>query len=339
LYDRKSAGQTLDERNRFRVRWRVFGDYKVNDELSMHSMLTTSSGSWYESGTNSRNWQPGRTSNQTLDDEFNNKNVFIGRIYATYKPKWLDGLEVTAGKFKNTFLTTDMMWDPDVNPEGAYERYQYKGWKTVQPFVHFGQMVVSENNKTEDAALFLWQGGALFNLPYGIKWTVAAHYYDWQDLNKGDMSKIEGTSAGNTVDSKKLFVYDYKLLGGITFLEFKLAKLPIKLWFDYVQNQSSDVPGDKNTAWQTGFQVGNAKKKGDWSFYWKYAEIEADSMVAAVTDGDFYGTNRKGWKAMASYMLYDPWEVRLSWFDTESILGDEESEQRLQFDFIFRFSL
>jgi hypothetical protein len=339
LYDRKSGKSELADRHRFRIRWRVFGDYKLNDELSFHSMLTTSSGSWFDNGSNSRNWQPGRTSNQTMDDEFNNKNVFIGRIYATYEPKWLPGLEVTAGKFKNTFVHTDIMWDPDVNPEGIYERYQYKGWKSFQPFVHFGQMVVSENNKTEDAYLFIWQAGAVVNFANNIKWTIAGSYYDWQNPNLSDLSKVEGSSAGNSVDANGKYIYDYKLMEGITFLDFKVANLPVKLWFDYIQNTDSNVPSGNDTAWSTGFELGKTKKKGDWAFYFKYAEIESDALVGAVSDGDFYGTNRKGYKAQFRYQLYDPWTAALSWFQTDTMEGPENSENRLQFDFIFKFRL
>ena len=339
LYNRDAGGTDLDDRNRFRIRWRIFGGYKVTDELSLHSMLTTSSGSWFENGSNSRAWQPGRTSNQTMDDEFNNKDVFIGRIYATYKPNWLDGLEITAGKFKNTFLQTDIMWDPDVNPEGIYEKYQYDGWSKVKPFFQFGQMAVSENNKTDDAYLLLWQAGATFKLPADISWTLAASYYDWNNLDQSDMSLIQGSSAGNSVGADGNYLYEYKLAEVITFLKFKPCGIPLQLWFDYIVNTASDVPDGDDTAWSTGFMLGKAKKKGDWAIYFKYAEIDPDALVGAVSDGDFYGTNRKGYKVQGRYQLYDPWQLRLSWFQTDTKEGPSNSEDRLQLDMIFMFSL
>ncbi len=336
-FGRKQSGKDIEDRNRFRIRWRIFLDAKATDEFSLHGMLTTSSGSWFSSGSNSRNWQPGRTSNQTLDDEMNNKNIYIGRIYGSYEPKWMPGLEITGGKFKNTFMHTDIMWDPDVNPEGIYERYQFKGWKIVQPFVHFGQMVASENNTAEDATLLLWQAGAEVNLPAGIKWAVAGSYYDWNNLNKSDMSKVEGNSSGNSVDKNGLYVYDYKLLQGITYLDFKLASLPARLYFDYINNQASDVK--KGTAWAAGFKLGQNKKKGDWSLFFKYAEIEADAVVANLADGDFWGSNRKGWKGQAIYTLLDPIDASLSFFQTDVMDGAENYENRMQLDLTYRFTL
>lgn len=339
IYNRQAGGDELADRHRFRLRWRIFGDYRLNDEISLHSMLTTSSGSWFDDGKGSRNWQPGRTSNQSLDNEFNNKDVFIGRIYATFEPRWAPGLELTAGKFKNTFLHTDIMWDPDVNPEGMYQRYQYRGWRSFQPFLHLGQMVVAENGKTQDAYLFIWQAGAEMNLSPGFKWTLAGSYYDWQNLAKSDLSRVEGSSAGNSVGPDGNYLYDYKLAQGLAFLDFRLAGLPGRLWLDYIRNLAGGVPSGHDTAWSTGFKLGRAKRAGDWAVYFKYAQIEPDAVIGAVSDGDFYGANRKGYKAQVRYQLYDPWQARLSWFQTDTMVGPENREDRLQLDFIFKFKL
>ncbi|MDY6851371.1 MAG: putative porin, partial [Thermodesulfobacteriota bacterium] len=338
IANRKAGGAELDDRNRVRMRWRIFGDFKVADGLSLHSMLTTSSGKWFDNGTGSRSWQPGRTANQTMDDEFNNKDVFLGRMYVTWKPKPAPGLEITAGKFKNTFLTTDIMWDSDVNPEGIYERYQW-GRGHVRPFIHFGQMVVAENNRTDDAYLFIRQIGSEFLLGKKAKLTLAASHYDWQDLNQSNMSQVQGSSAGNSLGADGKYLYEYELVHGLTFLDFRLGGLPVKLWLDYIINTADDVPDGQDTAWSTGFMLGKAKKKGDWALSLKYAGIESDAVVGAVIDGDFYGTNRIGYKVQGRYQILDPVQFRLSWFQTDALDGPENKEDRFQADLIFKFGL
>lgn len=336
--NRKTGGAELDDRNRVRMRWRMFGDFKVTDCLSLHSMLTTGSGKWFDNGTSSHPWQPGRTANQTMDDEFNNKDVFLGRMYATWKPRPAPGLEITAGKFKNTFLTTDIMWDPDVNPEGIYERYQW-GRGPVRPFFHFGQMVVAENNRTDDAYLFIRQIGSEFLFGKKAKLTLAVSHYDWQDLNQSNMSQVQGSGAGNSLGAGGKYLYDYRLVQGLTFLDFRLGGLPVKLWLDYIINTADDVPDGQDTAWSTGFMLGRAKKKGDWALSLKYAGIESDAVVGAVTDGDFYGTNRIGCKLQGRYQILDPVQFRLSWFQTDAMDGPENKEDRFQADVIFKFGL
>ena len=116
----------LANRDRFRIRARLNVDSDITDEVAAHFMLTTDDDAQ----------KAPTTSNQTLKDDFSNKAIYIGRAYATYMPNWLKGSEFAFGKFKNTFLHTDIMWDPDVNPEGAYEKYTYSGLDNFKPFVH-----------------------------------------------------------------------------------------------------------------------------------------------------------------------------------------------------------
>lgn len=49
--------------------------------------------------------------------------VFVGQLYLRYKPApWLS---LEAGKIPNPLLTTPMVWDPDINPEGFAEQFTY----------------------------------------------------------------------------------------------------------------------------------------------------------------------------------------------------------------------
>ena len=73
---------------------------------------TQAGGSTTAGGTNVGNLDPIST-NQTLGNLFNFKNIWIEKAYATYTPEWakvgdadglnISGLEVTAGKFNNPF--------------------------------------------------------------------------------------------------------------------------------------------------------------------------------------------------------------------------------------------
>lgn len=349
---RQSDGSTKDlpTRDRYRIRARLFVDGKINDEISTHFMVCTNQDSNREA----------TTTNQSLTDDFNDKGIYFHRAYATYKPKWLEGAELTAGKFKNTFLHTDIMWDPDVNPEGIYERYQYKGLKTFQPFVHLGQMVVNEvKDETDDACLYVNQLG--FDWEIGpVKWTLAGSYYDWSNLHNtkflhnADYKK----GGGNTFikdqpfdpeDPSYQYAYDYNLWGAITFINFKWGAVPTKLIFDYIVNTADDVPSSQDTAYFAGFTLGKEKKKGDWSLLYKYARIEKDAVIGSMNDQDFYGANRKGHKVMFRYMVYDRLRFGTAYFYTDPIKDwdpasitfsnekDREHEDRLQAEFVFTF--
>ncbi|MBL7180307.1 MAG: putative porin [Desulfobacterales bacterium] len=353
---RQTNGSTiaLPTRDQYRIRARVFVDGKVSDEVSAHFMLCTNQDTNKEA----------TTTNQSLTDDFNDKGIYLHRAYGTYKPHWLEGLELTAGKFKNTFLHTDIMWDPDVNPEGIYERYQYQGWKTFQPFVHLGQMVVNEVDlQTDDAALYIYQGG--FDWKIGpVKWTLAGSYYDWANLHnskylhtadyrKGGGNTFTGalvnTSVYPNTAATAQYKYDYNLAEAITYLNFKAWSVPVKLTFDYIKNTDGDVPDDKDTAYYAGFTLGQNKQKGDMSLDYKYARIERDAVIGSMNDQDFYGANRKGHKVTFSTLLLDKLMFQTAYFYTDPVTAwvpnstnwtnekNWEHEERLQGDFILSF--
>lgn len=335
----------MPNRERFRFRVRLAADGKISDEIGAHVML----------GSNDDTNKEATTSNQSFTYDFNDKSIYFYRAYADYKPKWLKGLELAGGKFKNTFLHTDIMWDPDVNPEGAYERYQYDGPAGFRPFIHLGQMEVNEKNlETDDAALFIYQGG--FDWKIGpVEWTLAGSFYNWRNLeNTQYLDKAQyRTGGGNTfvkdASGSIHYAYEYRLAEAISVVKFKLGPLPVKLIFDYIQNTDDDVPSDQDTAYYAGFGLGRDKDRGDWSINYKYARIEKDALIGSMNDQDFYGANRKGHKVFGSYMLLKNLKFSMAYFYTDPIIDWDPTsptwstdktrghEDRLQVDFNFLF--
>jgi Putative porin len=335
----------IPNRDLFRIRARLFFDSNISDEISTQIMLSTDQDANREAPT----------SNQSLTDDFNDKSIYIARAYALYKPNWLKKLELAGGKFKNSFLHTDIMWDPDVNPEGAYEYYQYPGWANFKPFVQLGQMVVNEvADQTNDAALFIYQAGFEWNIGK-IKWTLAGSYYDWANLENSKYlheANYKG-GGGNTfildASGDLQYAYDYNLWEGISFVKFKLGKIPTTLIFDYIVNTADNVPSGQDTAYYIGFDLGEAKKKGDWSIEYKYARIERDAVIGSINDQDFYGANRKGHKVKVNYMILDRLRFDAAYFYTDPVTQwdpsdvtfsknkQREHEDRVQTDLIFNF--
>lgn len=336
--------EDLPTRDRYRIRARLFFDSQVTDDISTHFMLCT----------NQDENREATTTNQSFADDFNDKGIYFHRAYATYSPSWFEGLQLTAGKFKNTFLHTDIMWDPDVNPEGVYERYQYRRLEAFQPFVHLGQMVLNEENvETDDAALFINQLG--FDWDIGpVSWTFAASYYDWSNLHNTEflhLAEYKG-GGGNTFtleDGVLQYLYDYNLMEALSFFSFKLGPVSTKLMFDYIVNTADDVPSDQDTAYFAGFKLGKEKKQGDMSLFYKYARIEKDSVIGSLNDQDFYGANRKGHKVKFRYLVFDQVTFATAYFHTEPVTSwdpdsvtfdknkNREQEDRLQVEFVLKF--
>ena len=118
---------------------------------------------------------------------------------------------------------------------------------------------------------------------------------------------------------------------------------------DYIVNIADNVPGDQDTAYYLGFDLGKAKKKGDWSIGYKYARIERDAVIGSMNDQDFYGANRKGHKVKFKYMVLDRLRFDAAYFYTDPVTDwdtsdvtfsknrEREHEDRVQTDLIFNF--
>ncbi len=342
-----SLGMELPNRDQFRIRARLFFEGNINDELATHFMLCT----------NQDLNKEGTTTNQTFSDDFNAKDIYLHRAYGIYKPKWLDGLELVGGKFKNTFLHTDIMWDPDVNPEGFYQRYEYNKFGNFRPFLHLGQMQVNEvKDQTDDAWLFIEQlGFSAEKEPF--KLTFAISFYDWANINntKYLKSATYKSGGGNTfamASAKPYTIYgylhEYSLLEAIAFFEVKTPLFPLKFTLDYILNRDSSVPSGQDKAYYLGFTLGKLRKKSDWELGYKYGRIEKDSLLGSMADMDFYGANRKGHKVWFYTYPVDRLRVGLAYFitkpvtpwskaESESIYKDIGDEKRIQVDSIFEF--
>ena len=161
------------ERNRFRMRL-TFGFEKT---FSPEFKGGFSLGSGDNLTTNGLQGNP-VSQNQTMNNDFNFKNIWIEKIFATYTPEWakvgpVAALNITAGKFVNPFErgSTDMIWSRTLKPEGIYESADfnlYKGTRlNVKAYGTLGQFVLRETGNyptatsgtLKDAELFAYQLG------------------------------------------------------------------------------------------------------------------------------------------------------------------------------------
>jgi hypothetical protein len=344
IFSRKDGGQELKDRNRGRLRARLFFDAKISDEFTAHLGLCTNMDT-------KRGWKA-KTANDDMTGYLSTKNFGLIRSYGEYKPKWLPGSKFGAGKYKLNFLYTDILWDPDCNPEGVYGYYKYQRHDVFQPFLYAAWNILDEQKNGSDSRLTIIQPG--FDLKLGdVTWTLAGSLHDYVNLNEGE-TYVDSTTANQTMadlctygnsiytdGTHDYYLYGFRLLEGITYLNFKFADIPVKLFFDYIENVADDVPSDHDTAISTGFKVGKNKKQGDLSLFFKYAKIEPDATLGIYNDSDFYGSNRKGTKTKLSYNAWDWLTLNAALFITEEEKdvenNGEDKETRFMMDFVAKF--
>ena len=340
---RSSDGIQLRERNRYRFRLR-FGFIKswLDDQMKVGFRLA--------SGDNNTNF--GRSTDQTFTGGFNKKDVWIDQAYAMYSPNAIPGLTVIGGKIPNILEHTDLMFDSDLNPEGFAVAYQRELFG-VEVFGKFAHIVVNEVNQQNaagtighDTILNVYQAGFKAPLPGGIKATVAASWYDFENYEDAANTVVAALGAGGVNGWNR----DMKIINVLAKVDFKACGLPWQVYFDWVHNsEDNDETADFENAddgYALGVTVGKNKKQGDWSTGYQFKYIEFNATPAILNDADFSTdgpglgatTNVKGHVFRAAYNLTDFLVAGGNIFLVQPITGDrDENNFIMQFDLVWKF--
>jgi hypothetical protein len=181
--------------------------------------------------------------------------IEVGQIYLGWRPaKWLD---ITVGKIPNPIYTTSMVWDSDLNPEGAAERFKYTVG-AADFFATFGQFLYQDVNpayvsqgllpsivqgqKTDTPFVLAWQGGLNYHFTTNISAKIAATFYHYISVGvtntaagfgdtfvgegaylgpgSGTVNGFSGYPSGGAFGNFNGFAFNQTGLNNLTILEF-----------------------------------------------------------------------------------------------------------------------
>ncbi len=177
-------------RERIRLRFNVEG--KLNDQLKGGFSLA------------SGDLNNPISTNQTLNQYDTRKPIAIDRAYATYTPSWFKPLTLTGGKFAYPWFNTELVWDKDLNPEGAGETLAFNVKTPLfKKFSVVGfQLPFAENKRTatNDKSLYntMVYGEQLqtfWQLGDRVKLSAYASFYDWKFADSIALSLLTANSA------------------------------------------------------------------------------------------------------------------------------------------------
>jgi hypothetical protein len=117
------------DRDRWRFRLRLNADFKLAGNFFGGVQLATSDN------------RASDTKNATYTGGYDNYNIYISRAFMGWSPQ--PGLTFVAGKQANPFYTTDLIYDPEVDPTGLVERIDFDKLFNLT----FGEPVVGEGKE------------------------------------------------------------------------------------------------------------------------------------------------------------------------------------------------
>ena len=184
---RHRSEHVLSERFRYALRIGLRGD--LVDDFNYGLRLETSSNPrspWSTFGNNS-------TSGVTPSDK-SQSGIYLGQAYLGWHPA--DWYEMTVGRMPMPLYTTPMVWDSDINPEGAFEKFKYTV-DNVDLFVDFGQWDYQDPSQatevpSSDTFLLTWQAGANVRLGKDMSVKIAPMLYTYTGVGSTNGGSANG---------------------------------------------------------------------------------------------------------------------------------------------------
>jgi hypothetical protein len=144
------------------------------------------------------------STNQTANQDDTRTPIAIDRAYATYNPSWLRSLTVTGGKFTYPWFNTELVWDKDLNPDGAAETLAFDVKTPVlKKFSVVGfQLPFAENKRTAttnksyyNTMVYGEQLQTFWQLGSRVKLSAYSGFYDWKFADSVAFSVLGANSA------------------------------------------------------------------------------------------------------------------------------------------------
>ena len=339
VHDKDSAdGELGNERRRNRIRARLGFKAEINDEWDTIFRIATGSS------------DTATSTNQTLDDSFEEKDLWLDLAYADWRPQQYPGLNVFMGKIKNPFYKVgknQLIWDGDVNPEGGAASYEFVLNDATMATLVGGAFMLNERDTDADAGYFGLQGRLKHEFDGADYLVCGLSYYSIGNIHSQTSAGSGVTLMGNTATTPggAIYRYDYDMAEAFAEYGWKCNGMPVAVFSNYVENTAA--PNGNNTAYSVGCQLNKAKKPGSWQLKASYREVESDAAFGGLSDSDFIdgGTGGKGWAIGGKYQLAKNIQAGLTCFlnerDRRNTGGSggsgSQNFERLQADLIFKF--
>jgi hypothetical protein len=311
------------------------------------------------------------STNQTFTDFFERKPFALERAFIRYDSKTdRFGVQLVAGKFEPTYRRTQMVWDDDVNVEGASEALYFKTRSPLRQLklVAF-QLPFNEVSGGKDGVLYGGQAQTDWQISPSVTANVNLAYYDWNRADQvlaglvaastqanvgisngsgvtgnqngplGTTNRIIRNAAGQPVG----FLAGFNLVDVLANLTWQATpRIPVTFTFDYVHNATGRVRDEKDGYW-VGAVVGQAREPGDLLVGYYYTRIEQDAILAPFNFSDILASNSLAHMPTVGYQVAN--NVTLQWTGLFSrrvnrviqVSPRNRILNRMQFDVLYRF--
>ena len=246
----------------------------------------------------------------TLGDFADRLEISLDRAFLELKH---EGAFLTGGKFANPFLTTELVWDGDVNQQGVAGSIARSGKHQVIPKLTGIYYIVDEDTINPDSYMAGGQGQLTFRRSSAWSVNLAGAYYDYT------IKSLHHADAGDTRSNRLNpdgtgYLSDFDLLDSVLTIDHRGfgERFPVRFVADYVKNLGAD---DEDEGFGVDLFVGRASAKGDMRFRYGYSQAETDAVLAAFShDNTTLATNYKQHTLTFDYQVRKDFQLNATWY-------------------------
>jgi hypothetical protein len=318
----QNVSNTLEDRHRDRVRLRLGLNANITGGVDAGIRMTTG------------NTSDPVSTNQTLGNTGNKYNLVLDRAFI--KLSLIDDLTLWGGRIPNPFFSTDLVWDDDVNFEGAAVSYApgaQEPQREFKPFITAGVFPLQEvEEKSGVAARDKWLAAAQAGLEWipstRARFKLGAGYYHYKNVSgvqnltptttgQYDLSAPQFRQKGNSLfvidsDANNNNTQDDPVYGLAA--DYRIANLTLVA--DFADFYPVHVIGSFDWARNVGFDQAEILARTSQNI-----DPETDGYQARLTIGYPRITERHEWQAFVGYRYLERDAVLDAFTDSDFHLG------------------
>jgi hypothetical protein len=312
-YELRSGQDNTTGDNVDRARWRY----------RLRPLFTGNLGSQWFYGFRFENSNGSRSSNVTMGGDGgpwgkSDDGLYVGQVYIGFKPT--NDWTLYAGRMPNPFVSTSLVWDGDINPEGFAEKFTHEAGK-VTYFANLGQFLydsanpqnaLSPSTNRQDQYMLGWQGGVKVKIDEKNSFQIAPTLYHYVNNELTSKNFAGAFSASNATAINNLTVVDVPVEFNTVLPNGAAGRIFGDLAYNIDGEDRAAKYGRADLdsevwAWQLGAQYGKAKLKGEWDAKVFYQQTDLFSLDANLVDSDLFDSrvNTEGFVAGVNYQLSD----------------------------------
>lgn len=285
-YESNFSKGRANDRDRTVLRGRLRASYAVADWLTAGAQLATG------------DFDDPKNVDVTLGNFDNKLRVSLDQAYLRVRT---GDAEIYAGKIPQTYVSTDLVWAPDFNPQGYSASYQAKLGEGTTLKATALYHIVDEAVSGPDSRMIGGQLTLSAAPSPQLSVQLSTAYYDY---------RLRSTAGGTPNDFlSNLFVNgrylsDFDLLDviGIATYSGLGERWPIRLVADYVHNYGAVTSDD--TGYAADIIFGRTANPGEFSFGGGYVVAETDAVLAAFSqDNIALATNYRQYSSYVDYAI------------------------------------